>query len=479
MNKFVVSWLCAIIFLLTACHQEEVMVNSTIYPASTNVSHTIPKDSALSHLNNFLKHFDDSTTRSQDPRAVKSIEVVSHHPQETRTVGVTCDTILYIANFYNNQGYAILAADNRIKEDVLAIVDEGSMTSSTFTASVQNQTNERPIFPGYPTTGPGFFTLQETGNAMYINPNTVNLYNAEFDDTYVGNFKLPDSAQKIRQWHKLPARNPEADGFAISLIYNYAIHQILMPNQNTKDLNDHEGIGGSFRDSVNPILTEYAEWYQDSDLNILYPLRPQFGHIDLVRAPAGCFPLAIAKVMMHLRLPQNSIVYDYLMDWEAMKLDRHGRGKESAAHLLFGISKGCHSIYFGEGTFTLPILATLYMQDIDLKKAERRDYAFSYVQDMLSCGKPVIIYSMPGIDITQSHCWIIDGYKKKRSSSGNQSQELNMVHCDFGWKDKDFNGYYVSDIFKLNNSDNEFDKSDQGYSSDNTHYNNYLHLITF
>ncbi len=50
------------------------------------------------------------------------------------------------------------------------------------------------------------------------------------------------------------------------------------------------------------------------------------------------------------------------------------------------------------------------------------------------------------------------------------------VGCDFGWGGNS-NGYYVSGIFKLNDSDVELDSGSQYCKT--TNYNNYLHVITY
>ena len=51
-----------------------------------------------------------------------------------------------------------------------------------------------------------------------------------------------------------------------------------------------------------------------------------------------------------------------------------------------------------------------------------------------------------------------------------------MVHCDFGWEGL-CNGYYVSGVFKLNDSNIEHDPG-SNYGG-NTYYNNLLKVITY
>lgn len=78
---------------------------------------------------------------------------------------------LYVANFDNGNGYAILSADTRIEYPVLAITESGSLSESTIRdAEDLVCRKEMTIYKGYPTTGPGLFTTPETGDEVFINP---------------------------------------------------------------------------------------------------------------------------------------------------------------------------------------------------------------------------------------------------------------------------------------------------------------------
>ena len=57
-----------------------------------------------------------------------------------------------------------------------------------------------------------------------------------------------------------------------------------------------------------------------------------------------------------------------------------------------------------------------------------------------------------------------------------KTETCKMVHCDFGWGGK-CNGYYVSGVFKLNDSNIEHDPG-TSYGGD-TNYNNLLKVITY
>ena len=128
------------------------------------------------------------------------------------------------------------------------------------------------------------------------------------------------------------------------------------------------------------------------------------------------------------------------------------------------------------------------MRSIGLRNAHCHRYSFDRVKEMLDKDCPLIIYSIPGINVFNSHSWNIDGYKIKERTvktevySGMRLKETKtrketckMVHCDFGWRGK-CNGYYVSGVFKLNDPNIEHDS---GWYGGSTHYNNLLKVITY
>lgn len=247
----------------------------------------------------------------------------------------------------------------------------------------------------------------------------------------------------------------------------------------------------SVKESVSPILSKFVGWHQRSPFNDLYPKKRKYIIFGTKRnAPAGCFPLAIAKILTHFEYPNRYTYNGYTVNWAELKNSYNSTvGKQSAAHLLKGISSGCDSWYFYAGTFTFPSEATSYMRFIGLNNAHSYNYSFDRVTGMIDKGCPLIIYSVPGINVFKSHSWNIDGYKIKertittKTYIGNTLQDTKtktetckMVHCDFGWDGK-CNGYYVSGVFKLNDSNIEHDPG-TSYGGD-TNYNNLLKVITY
>lgn len=410
--------ICILIMALSLMSCEDKLVpqsnlNDSDDTRTENI-YSISVDDALANLNAFMAATESPVTRSEARRVVGSIVPIKYNLMSTKASLdiMDCENILYVANFKERQGYAILAADTRIEEPVIAIIDEGYLSDSM----------------------------------VYSAMELANVERRGINDAMVGNFSLND-----------------IEIVTSSFCLSYAVNQIRTAGLPTSS-SDITAAVWTIKKSVSPILVQYVQWNQNSPFNDLYPNTKSLILFGSERkAYAGCFPLAIAKILTHLEYPGEYTYDGYTVDWKELKRSyTSDAGKLSAAHLLKGISDGCGSWYFYEGTFTFPSLASSYLRSLGLNNAYSYSYSFETITEMIDDGCPLIIYAIPGINITQSHSWNIDGYEILERTDTSTPQISNMVHCDFGWRGNG-NGYYVSGVFKVNG----------------THYNNYLHLIAY
>ena len=507
-NSIAIGTIIASLAILSSCeNKEDASLLLESEEVETN-SHVISVERALLSLQDFLDASQEEKTRTvMNDRKISDVFAVEYKTLTTRAVSapnLDCKDLVYVANFEDNQGFAVLAADDRIADEVMAVTSDGSLSRETIYSAMEDIfSNERPVVEDFPLTGEGFFTVDEYPDEIFMNPNTVSLYDEKLGDDLVGNFSLDNTGAEDENGNPILTRslckNPDDHPGRIvsSLCLSYAIDRI-----------DSYGGGGGGSGSgstktetsttawsnvkvVAPILSKYVSWRQESPFNDLYPRRRRyllFGHRK--KAPAGCFPLAISKIMTHFEYP-NSFTYNgYRVNWSALKNGYTSTtGAQSAAALLRAVSAGCDSWYFYAGTFTFPGKATSYMKFAGYDNARSYNYKYSRVVGMLDKGCPLIVYAIPGINIFRSHSWNIDGYKikareiiTKKYVGGvlkeviNKPDTCEMVHCDFGWKGL-CNGYYVSGIFKLNSSDVEFDNPyDKGK---NTKYNTLVKIVTY
>lgn len=95
--------------------------------------YTISIEDATQVLMSTLADFQNQTKSSQ--LEICSIETVCGDDlniQGTKSTNLGIDNLLYIFNFTNNNGFAIVAADNRIPDPVLMIADVGNISKDIF-----------------------------------------------------------------------------------------------------------------------------------------------------------------------------------------------------------------------------------------------------------------------------------------------------------------------------------------------------------
>ncbi len=483
--------LLLVVVLLSSCSNYDEPLETIVpeQPQSVNI-HTIPVDSALSFLSDFLAAEGDVDSRADRMKSISSVKTVRYDMVGSRSGddSLKCENLLYVANFANNEGYAVMAADDRLSARVIAVTDQGYIDDKQiYKASEWYRRPQRPIVEGYPTTGPGFFTIEECGDELFINPNTVDMFIESENDTLVGNYTL-DASDKVILPEVLEEYNPE-DDMPFVRVVDFAINDVNNNPGNRLGNNgdgDYTVIGAncgssgtvketrevSYVRSKPNLLSEFVLWHQESPFNDLYPYRRNgiiIGHKQ--KAPAGCFPLAIAKVLTHFEYPSDYTSNGIKINWKELKRDFNSElGELSASHLLYSLAEGCKCWYFYYGTFTFPHNAANYMKFLGFQNVKSYEYTFNRITDMIDKGNPVIISSIPSnLYIWKAHCWNIDGYKVKKVTvkrdwyqgdkivhSETKFQTYDMIHCDFGGSGN-HNGYYISGIFNSKNKNNEID----------------------
>ncbi|MDE6352081.1 MAG: C10 family peptidase, partial [Muribaculaceae bacterium] len=125
-------------FAMFACSSEENFIPQNRTEELSHSNYKISPEEAVSLLSEFLSAKDDySLSRSMfvpKKHTVLSVEPIRNSISKTRAGSESesdwaqqMDTLLYVVNFENNMGYAIVAADKRT-EPVIALVDNGSFS---------------------------------------------------------------------------------------------------------------------------------------------------------------------------------------------------------------------------------------------------------------------------------------------------------------------------------------------------------------
>ena len=130
--------LLAILGLLVGC-TSDLTTEEVPQPPSVpeqKISHVVPVEQALEDLQGLLEAIDAPAEDGAVTRSEATADV---------------EDLLYIVNFENEAGYAILGADDRL-EPVYAVVDEGSLTTEEFRYAVtvtpeQAEADGELVFP--------------------------------------------------------------------------------------------------------------------------------------------------------------------------------------------------------------------------------------------------------------------------------------------------------------------------------------------
>ncbi len=335
------------------------------------------------------------------------------------------DTILYIVNFPDSSGYAILSADERIPEDVLAVVDQGNLSLEEFYNTENN---------GIENSNCSFandlikqYTLGTLIPAPDIEPPIEGL-TVTYGPWSVSSSK---SALVPVTWGQGTPFNNECD---ICGVCGYrkkagcvaiAIAQILAANKNVIVL---DGILINWTSMTDNLLCPSSQ--EDKD-KIAHVVRYIGERCDM--RYYGC----------NERSSHSSAAYS------------------SAAEAFFD---------------SLNVYVNVDMQD---------SYDQHAIVSMLERNKPVYISASDGGSV--GHAWVIDGYLKQvrtkyyMHDSSIFSEELEgrcLMHCNFGWSGGS-NGYYVSGIFNTTIGDIDPNSTPRDSISTDTQYDKYYQVITY
>lgn len=94
---------------------------------------------ALGHMNGLVDQLNGADTKSSFSKSYSMDKVFSvcHIPTVTKSGESedAADTMMYVVNFDNDEGFAVLAADSRMPADVLCITEKGHMSEELFAAA--------------------------------------------------------------------------------------------------------------------------------------------------------------------------------------------------------------------------------------------------------------------------------------------------------------------------------------------------------
>ncbi len=385
-------------------------------------THVIPMEEALASL----ESFQSIAAETKSIPSIKEVFVVYSTPSLTRSSSSESDTLLYVVNYENNGGYAILAADDRIVEDVLMITNQGNISPTQF-----NPIYTEPDVPIVPPT-PIF-----------------SYYNEELDDYYIG------------------GNSDASENFMILKIQAYATIQLSEDEIYTAiDDSLRKPDGTPLNVYPIPVLRERdttvrvekllnTGWSQGTPYNDLVPNGKS----------AGCVPVALAQIMAYNRYPNNYSINGIIMDWDRLRslysITPNSYDSQMVSTLIRYIQCEAGSVVGVLGTnntFTLPCFAKEFLEDIGYTNVSLiREYNENILFSSLIGEKPVFIAGVDSYNIARSHGWVIDGWRRitehydiidkyTNNYLGSTYKTYNMVHCNWGG----YSSWTTSGVFNCN-----------------------------
>lgn len=330
--------------------------------------------------------------------------------------GITIpDTLSYVVNFVDNEGFAVLAGDRRLSAPVLCITESGSLKEEDFQEAIQ---------------------LMQTGTKAA----TTSFF--ESGDSFVPILILSSSLSKI-----YGTNDRGEDGGDIDYDSDYPF------------LLEDEEFGGSvcYPEPLGPFVM--TKWTQSGDPFDRYTPHHYY---------AGCTCIALAQLLVANRFSNTMVFNGVTCNWDEMEgvvnysnyqaPNNNGSsiGKEQVANLIaaLGSSYYLNNEYNSNGTHPTPCFLLDWGGRLELAmdrlgySVNREHCLFNFTNsmkriayDLLKQGSPAIVQGW-AFSSGSGHTWLIDGYRYTYTG--------HFFHINWGWNGHR-DGYYNLGVFNSNN----------------------------
>lgn len=419
--------LAVILGAMFICSCSDVLDNALGDEVIIEKDYSIPMEDALASLENFMIDAGRlPETKGGLTEYIKDSFTVSGLATKS---GENYEDVLYVINFVDDGGYALLSADSRIQEDIIAITDSGSASEADF--------NE-PVYDRIPSEND-------------------DLSVSEFDEM-VESGVLAEEQSQVNYECLL-----------------YAMGQIETNQDDVIEIGSpcDPGPGGGGGTGGAPITYQWeivkevprmlnTAWTQRTINNDIFnKYCPEVGLIWRTKAPAGCVCIATAQIIAYHEYPANLTCDGVQIDYPEIKRiysydEYNGTGTETSQEMLARFCKTVgvfcntqyHSIFNKPWGFAWPWDAKSCLEMFGYQNVSLNwGYDESRILTSLNNGYPVFMSALR--ELWTGHAWVVDGYIMRNyvSSNGVVDKSQTLVHCNWGWHGV-CNGYFTSGIFK-------------------------------
>lgn len=393
MKKSLISVFVAL-SAIVACNKD----NAVSIPAQDEpiLNEVIPLDEAMANLDAELSHF-KMVTKSTRSYQVENVFGVGSKELEitTRSEGpILPDTLMYVVNFANNNGFAILSANRRLLDDVYCITESGSATLSDFTDAYDALIHRKPV------------TTRSSDDDSF---------------TSIGIDVVPQIILS-------------------AMALEYQLGDLIEEPDYLETRTSSQEYG--------PWLD--TKWTQTGPFNDLIDKTPENTDGD-VDWPCGCTTIAVAQIINFVKLPVNPVFNGVSIDWDLLSTvyrydDPYNPGTAEAqnqvANFLYtvGSANYCATKY-GEKASSADVMdAKRAFKKVGFQNLNRRIGCVNgdknRITEHVQNRKPIWMSGFTKGDGANNvgHAWVIDGVMG------------NYFHINWGWNGE-CDGYFSKGVF--------------------------------
>ncbi|MCR5568129.1 MAG: C10 family peptidase [Paludibacteraceae bacterium] len=299
------------------------------------------------------------------------------------------DTTAYIINFAGNNGFAVIGADDRIGDPILAYIENGNYDNS-------QDVNRQKVIDG----------IQQ-----YVENAIVSFERSRDSLMLVAEAYIRDNGIANEDFNSLKKST-------LTPTLTFVGNKEVLPLCKTK-------------------------WGQDS------PYNDYIASEKGAKYPVGCGAVATAQIMAYWQVA-SPLSWSEILRGPRIS-DLTATGKQHLQILLLFVADGCKSKYNLDGTSTTFSDCAAYLRKSNLKTSTT-DYSVNTVKTALDNKCPVIMRGTD-TQSGDGHAWVVDGYKstnyKIKILSINLNASENHFHYNWGWNGF-CDGWYKSGIFAVN-----------------------------
>ena len=399
--------------------------------------HVIPISEASNIAIKATELFEDESTRANNfnPRVIESVGVYGWTNSSLRSANASEDTLIYVFNFADNRGFAIVAADDRIPTQILAYVDEGSLE-----------------------------------NALELMQDYV--------ESSIDNFEQTKDSL-----------------LAMAEVYSFEVDEKVTETRASY----YTGTACYYLSEsiVGPLLK--VTWGQTYPYNMYVDKSCTNEGGNGGKAPVGCVATATAQIMSYWKYPSilNQLVLNWNNICSSSEIEYFN--KDNIARLMIEIGSEVNMDYECDGSGAKTSEAYNFFGRIGYNKSFSKLFNSSDAKSAIDSSRPLLVdgyreKKTSGILLWKSthykhgHTWVMDGYLiihykqenyRINKRTGKYSSTISFVdetyfHNNWGYEG-DGNGYFAAGCFNMQDA-YRYDNSSYSELRD-YRYENYMYCV--